>query len=319
MPLDDHLILRPHIGDVADHAALALVAVLAQGDRLRAHAHGAGSLGGKVQRAGQAVAVDRHRLVAEAGREQVGIAHKARHKARRGLTIEILRGANLHDVALVHHQHGVRDRKGLALIVGDVQRRNVELLLQLADLVAHAATQVGIKITQRLIEQQYFRFEDQRPGQRHALLLAAGDLIHIAIVKALQVHHRQRLFDAGFDLSTRHAEHLQAVADVLAQRHVREQGVRLEHHADITLLNGAVGHVLAVDKDLPAGGLFQPGDQTQYRGFTAAGGAEQRYHLPLRDRQVDVFNHRVRAKALGHVTQFNKMFLSHSVTPGFWL
>ncbi len=191
--------------------------------------------------------------------------------------------------------------------------------MQLADLVAHAATQVGIKITQRLIEQQHFRFEDQRPGQRHALLLAAGDLIHIAIVKALQVHHRQRLFDAGFDLPTRYAEHLQAVADVLAQRHVREQGVRLEHHADITLLNGAVGHVLAVDKDLPAGGLFQPGDQTQYRGFTAAGRAEQRYHLPLRDRQVDVFNHRVRAKALGHVTQFNKMFLSHSVTPGFWL
>ncbi len=85
------------------------------------------------------------------------------------------------------------------------------------------------------------------------------------------------------------------------------------------LLNGAVSHVLAVDKDLPAGGLFQPGDQTQYRGFTAAGGAEQRHHLPLRDRQVDVFNYRVRAKALGHVTQFNKMFLSHSVTPGFWL
>jgi 23S rRNA pseudouridine2605 synthase len=82
---------------------------------------------------------------------------------------------------------------------------------------------------------------------------------------------------------------------------------------------GGEGINFAIDKNLPLGRLFQPGHQAQHRGFTAARRAEQRYHLSLRDRQVDVFNHRVGAKALGHVTQFNEMFLSHSVTPGFWL
>ncbi len=50
-------------------------------------------------------------------------------------------------------QHSIRNRKGFTLIVGDVQRGDIKLLLQLADLVAHAATQVGVEVTQRLIKQ----------------------------------------------------------------------------------------------------------------------------------------------------------------------
>ncbi|MNB90144.1 hypothetical protein D3C75_371970 [compost metagenome] len=319
VPVHNHFVLRPHIGDVADHAALALFTTFTQGDRFRAHAHRAGTKACKVQRARQTIAVDLHILAAKARREQVGIAHKARHKARCRLAIQILRRANLHDVAFVHHQHRVGDRKGLALIVGHVQRGDVELLLQLADFIAHAASKVGVEVTQRLIKQQHFRFEDQRAGQRHALLLAAGDLVDKAVFKALQIHHGQRFLHPGFGLCAGYAEHLQAVADVLAQRHVREQGVRLEHHADIALLNGTMGHVLAVDQDLPFGRFFQPRHQPQDRGFAAAGRAEQRHHLSLGDGEVNVVDDRVIAKALGHVAQFNEMFLSHSVTPGFWL
>lgn len=47
VPLYRHLVLRPHIGHVADRAALALLAAIAQGDRLRADADAALAVGGK--------------------------------------------------------------------------------------------------------------------------------------------------------------------------------------------------------------------------------------------------------------------------------
>ncbi|MNC55613.1 hypothetical protein D3C75_1051510 [compost metagenome] len=77
-----------------------------------------------------------------------------------------------------------------------------------------------------------------------------------------------------------------------------EQRVGLKHHTDVPLLNRAIGHVLAVDEDLPATGFLQPGDQAQDRGFTAAGRAKQRHHIPTGDRQTQVFNHGVVAKLL---------------------
>ena len=195
--------------------------------------------------------------------------------------------------------------------MGDVQRRDIKLLLQLADLFAHAAAQVGVEVAQRLVEQQHFRLEDQRARQRHALLLAAGDLIDIAIVEPRQIHHRQRFLHARFHFGARNAEHLQAIADVLPQRHMREQGIRLKHHADVTLLDGTMGHVFTINAYLPVARLFQPGDQAQNGGLAAAGRAEQRHHLPPWDGERDVIDYRVAAEPFGDVTQFNEIFLAH--------
>ena len=202
--------------------------------------------------------------------------------------------------------------------MGDVQRGDIKLLLQLADLVAHAATQVGVEVTQRLIKQQHFRLEDQRAGQRHALLLPAGDLIDKAVFESFQIHHRQRLFDAGFQLCARYAEHFQAITDILSQRHMREQGIGLKHHTDIALLNRAMGDVFAINENLPFARFFQPGNQAQNSGFAAAGRAEQRHHLPLRDGEVDIVDYRITAKSFSDVAQFNEIFLSHSALHYAW-
>ena len=152
VPLHRHLILRSHIGHVADGAALALLAAIAQGNRLRTYADAAFALGGKMQRSRQPIAINIDKILAEGGREQVGVAHKARHKARRGLAVKILRRADLHDMTFIHHQHGIGNRKGFALIVGHVQRGDIKLFLQFADLIAHAAPEVGVEVTQRLIK-----------------------------------------------------------------------------------------------------------------------------------------------------------------------
>ncbi len=99
---------------------------------------------------------------------------------------------------------------------------------------------------------------------------------------------------------------------------MRKQGVRLKHHTDVALLNGSMGHVFAIDENLPFARFFQPGDQAQDGGLTAAGRAEQGHHLPLRDGEIDIVDNRVAAESLGDVAQFNKIFLTHSALHYAW-
>jgi hypothetical protein len=73
--------------------------------------------------------------------------------------------------------------------------------------------------------------------------------------------------------SGRHTAHAQAVADVGLHRHLREQRVVLEDHADRALLDGPGGDVFAVEGDAPAAvGVHQAGDDAQQRGLAAARG-----------------------------------------------
>ena len=51
-----------------------------------------------------------------------------------------------------------------------------------ADEDAHLVAQLGVEIGQRLVEKQDLRLDDQRAGERHALLLAAGELARIAVL-----------------------------------------------------------------------------------------------------------------------------------------
>src|ERR1700732_2109458 len=53
---------------------------------------------------------------------------------------------------------------------------------------------------ERLVEQQYLRPARQRARQRHALPLAAGELIGFAPLKAIELDQRHHLGDAGIDL-----------------------------------------------------------------------------------------------------------------------
>jgi hypothetical protein len=57
--------------------------------------------------------------------------------------------------------------------VRDHHRGQSELLLQLADLDANLVPQLGVEIGERLVEQQDVGLDDERPGERDALLLAA--------------------------------------------------------------------------------------------------------------------------------------------------
>ena len=90
--------------------------------------------------------------------------------------VEVALAADLADRALVHHHQPVGHGQRLLLVVRHHHGGEAELALQLADLDPHLLAQLGVEIGERLVEQQHVGPDGQRAGQRHALLLAAGEL-----------------------------------------------------------------------------------------------------------------------------------------------
>ena len=89
---------------------------------------------------------------------------------------DVARRAGLLDPAVVHDHDQVGERHRLFLAVGDVDEGDAELALEALQLGAHLDAQERVERRQRLVEEQDRRIGDQRAGQRHALLLAAGEL-----------------------------------------------------------------------------------------------------------------------------------------------
>ena len=95
--------------------------------------------------------------------------------------VELERRADLLDQAVVHDHDLVGHGHRLDLVVGDVDRRGLEPLVQLLDLGAHLHAQLGVEVRQRLVEQEHLRVAHDGAAHGDALALAAGELARIAL------------------------------------------------------------------------------------------------------------------------------------------
>ena len=140
------------------------------------------------------------RGVDDAGGDGVERAHERGHE-RGGREVVDLEGrADLLDPALAHDHDPVGQLEGLLLVVGHVHGGDAQLALDLADLVAQGDADLGVERGQRLVEQEHGRLDGQGPGQGHALLLAAGQLVRVAGAAVLEVDELEQLVDALADL-----------------------------------------------------------------------------------------------------------------------
>ena len=98
-------------------------------------------------------------------------------------------------MAGVHHGDPVRQRQRLGLVVRHVDERDADLLLQVDELELHVLAQLGVEGGQRLVEQQHRRMRDQRARDGDALLLAARELVRIALAEAREPHIGERFGD----------------------------------------------------------------------------------------------------------------------------
>ena len=199
----------------------------------------------------------------------------------------MVRRADLLDPALVHHHHAIGQGHRLDLVVRDVDRGGAHLLVHALDLGAHLHAQLGVEVRERLVEQEHLRIAHDRAAHRDALALPAGQLARLALEQFLDVEDAGRLLHALVDLVLRILLQPQPERHVLVDRHVRIERVVLEHHRHVAVFRRHVVDHVAVDRDLAAGDLFQPGDHAQGRRLAAARRADQHDELLVGDIEID--------------------------------
>ena len=104
----------------------------------------------------------------------------------------------------------------------DIDCGFAEPALQALELVAHLYAQFQVEIGERLVEHQDLRFEDQRAGDRDALLLPAGELRRKPLAQPGELDELQGARDPFPHLRFGDAPQPQAESDVVEHAEMRE-------------------------------------------------------------------------------------------------
>src|SRR5471032_1304192 len=206
------------------------------------------------------------------------------------LVIQVQRRADLFHFAAIEHHDFVGHGHGLDLIVGHVDHRGLQVLVQTQQLQAHLHPQGRVEVGQRFVEQEYFRITHDRPADGHALTLAAGQLFRLAFKHRPEFENACRLADFFLHFSLGDARQVEGEGHVFTYRHVRVQGIGLEHHCQVTLGRADFGDVAAIEFDGAAADFFQAGDQAQQGGFAAARRADEDHEFLVVHFQVDALD-----------------------------
>ncbi len=152
----------------------------------------------------------------------------------------------------------------------DIDKGRAEPLVQLADLRARLDAQLGVEVGQRLVHQEHRRVAYDGTSERHALALAARERFGLAIEILRDREHVRRLLDTLVDLRLGYLAQLETERHVVVDRHVRVQGVALEHHRDVAILRRDVVDTPVANVDRAVSDLFQSRQQAQRRCLAAA-------------------------------------------------
>ncbi len=185
----------------------------------------------------------------------------------------------------------------------DQKNRRALLLQKLQRPVANAVAQPVVEAGKGLVHQHHPRPRRQRPRQRDPLLLAPRQLVRMLRAKAGKVHLFKQFPDAP---QLFRPVRPQPEAHVFGHRQMREQREILEHQPDRPRL-GRDMHPRprdqpAVDPDLARLGPLHPRDHPQRGRLAAARRPQKTGHLPRRNRQRHILDHRPPAKGTGQVT-----------------
>ncbi len=187
-----------------------------------------------------------------------------------GCSIDLRGSADLLDAAEVEHCDAVTHREGFVLIVGHVDERDAHLDLDPLELDLHVLTELEVERTEGLVEQQHAGPVHECARERDSLPLPTRQLRDPAIAVAVEMHEAECLFGAGSAVALGHPPHLQPELDVLADGHVGEQRVVLEHGVDVSVVRRDARDILAVQEHSTRGRLLEPRDHPQARRLARA-------------------------------------------------
>ena len=182
--------------------------------------------------------------------------------------------------------------------MGDENEGRAELLMQPLHFVLHAPAQVLVERRERLVEQKDGRLEDERAGERHALLLTAREFRRQLAFVAAEPDALDDLADAALRDVAWRLPHLEREGDVLRHRHMRKERVALEHHAEGARLGAAQRDVLALAHQAAGGRLLEAGHDHEESRLAGAGGAEQGQKFAAADIERHIFKRLERPEGL---------------------
>ena len=166
----------------------------------------------------------------------------------------------------------------------------VDLLQQHHDLQGA----LGVQIAGGLVGHDDLGIVHQGPGDGHALLLAAGELVGQPVPLVVQAHQLQYVGDALADLPGGSPHHPHDEGQVLLHRLFLDEAEVLKddpqspaHVGDLPGVD--VVEIVAVDHEAAAGAGHLAGDELQDGGFARTGGTHQKDEFPVLDLHGDPF------------------------------
>ena len=220
--------------------------------------------------------------------------------------IQLHRRAQLLDAAVVEYGDALAQGHGFGLIVGDVDHRGLELLVQLGQLDAQLHAQRSVQIGQRLVKQKHLGPAHNGPPDRHPLALPARQLLGVSIEQVCDLQGLCGGLHLPGHVGLGGATHAQTKAHVLGNRHVRVQGIALKHHGGPTFGRAAFIDLLAVYQEVSGSDGLQASHHAQHGRFATARWADKDHELAITHIEADVSYDRGWAVAFGNVLESDR-------------
>ena len=131
---------------------------------------------------------------------------------------QLLRPAGLDDRPVAHDQDVVAELQRLGEVVGDEDHRLADFVVEPEDLVLHVPPDQRVERAERLVEEHHLGVDRERPGEADALLLAARQLVGVAVRVALEADERQHPPGDGEPIRLGVAADLEPERDVVEDR-----------------------------------------------------------------------------------------------------
>ncbi len=169
----------------------------------------------------------------------------------------------------------------------DVDGGDAEARLDAADLLAQLHAHLGVERRERLVEEEQPRLDREGAGERDALLHAARQLVRVTVGGISEADELEQLECPLPPVAVTLLADAQPELDVPDSRHVREEAVGLEDHADVALVGRYARDVLVVDQDPARGRPVEARDETESGRLAATGRPEEGDELAGADVEID--------------------------------
>ncbi len=211
-----------------------------------------------------------------------------------GVVEEVGRPAHLLQVPGTSRGHRAKDCDSIAeghrldLVVGDIHRGRLETAVKTLQLGPHLDSQLGIEVGERLVHQEGCRLAHDGPTHGNTLSLTTGERLWLALQVFADLEDVCGLFDPTLDLVLGELPEFETEGHVVVNRHVRVEGVVLEHHGDVAVLRCDIVDDLVADHHRALGDVLETGDHPENCRFAASGRAHENEELAIFDLEVEV-------------------------------